>query len=459
MGAKRTSDKTPTPDPASQVAPVIERAPLPIVEVQGATHVVSYVNAAFCQLLGKKRSELMGHPFVEIVPGGQKCVPILNRVYETGEAVTLAQEIEAEPEPAHWLYAMWPTLDVNERPVGVIIQLTKTANFRQNATAINEALLISGLHQHTLAAEAEALNTRLAKEIAERKLAEAALHAANGRLANQAGELERLVAERTEKLRETVGELKEFSYSVAHTMRAPLQGMQGFARILLEEHSGQLAPQARGYLERIASSASRMDLLIQDVLNYTRVLEDDTFLTPVNLHQLVSDIIATYPDWQPPKAEIQIEGTLPRVFGHEGFLSQCIANLLSNAVKFVAPGVTPRVRIWAEDRAPSPSQSPWPPENGVGVEGWTGEGRAVRVWFENNGIGIKPGDRGRIFRMFERVNPANEFEGTGIGLTIARKAIQRMGGRIDFESEPGKGSKFWIELKKAPEPLGQAPEI
>ena len=75
----------------------------------------------------------------------------------------------------------------------------------------------------------------------------------------------------------------------------------------------------------------------------------------------------------------------------------------------------------------------------------------VRVWFENNGIGIAPKDRDRVFAMFEHLNPTDQFEGTGIGLTIVRKAVERMGGRIDFQSEPGKGSKFWIELKKAPE--------
>ena len=75
----------------------------------------------------------------------------------------------------------------------------------------------------------------------------------------------------------------------------------------------------------------------------------------------------------------------------------------------------------------------------------------VRIWFEDNGIGIATQDRSRVFRMFERINPAEQFDGTGMGLTIVRKAIQRLGGRINFESEIGKGSKFWIELRKAPD--------
>jgi signal transduction histidine kinase len=99
---------------------------------------------------------------------------------------------------------------------------------------------------------------------------------------------------------------------------------------------------------------------------------------------------------------------------------------LNNAVKFVAAGVQPRVRIWAEPRD-----------------------SYVRINFQDNGIGIGPENSTRIFRMFERIHPADEYEGTGIGLTIVRKAVERMGGKVDFESDTGQGSKFWLELPKS----------
>lgn len=322
---------------------------------------------------------------------------------------------------------------------GVLLQLTQT----------NEALLLSGLHQHELTEEAVKLNARLAQEIAERKLAEAALQSANEQLADQAGELERLVAERTEKLRQTVAELQEFSYSVAHDLRTPLRGMQGFASLLLKDHAKFLNPQALSYLERIATSASRMDSLIQDVLNYTRVSRGEALLVPVDLDVLVRDIIATYPDWHGRTVAIDVEGKLPLVLGHEGFLTQCVSNLLSNSIKFIGPGITPRVRIWAEDRSPDATQAPWPPANEKVAEGWATNGPVVRVWFEDNGRGILTQDHERVFRMFERINPIEEFEGTGVGLTIVRKALERMGGRVDFQSDAGKGSRFWFELKKA----------
>ncbi len=428
-GQIKKTKATPAPHLRSRAAPIIERAPLPSLEVQGSAHVVSYVNSAFCSLLGKTREELIGKSFAEIVPGGDKCVPVLDKVYQTGEAATLAQEADSEPNPTHWLYAIWPALNANERPVGVIIQLRKATDFRQHATAINEALLIAGLRQHQLAEVAERLNAQLKGEITERERTQSALQAAKDLLAAQAADLEVLVAERTEKLRETVGELEAFSYSVAHDMRAPLRGMQGYAQILLQEHASQLDAVARPYLERIANSASRMDVLIQDVLDYTRVVQADTQLKPVDLDRLVRDVVAIYPGWQPPLAAVHVQGSLPPVLGHEGFLTQCVSNLIGNAVKFVGRNATPVVRIWAESA-----------------------NSGVRVWFEDNGIGIAPKDHKRVFRMFEQINSRNEFEGTGMGLTIARKAAERMGGKIGFESELGKGSKFWIELPKAPPP-------
>ncbi len=177
MGAERTSGKTdPSPVLRSRSAPIIERAPLPIVELHGSTHAVSYVNSAFCSLLGRTRGELLGKSFAEIVPRGGECVPLLDRVYQTGEGLTHEQEADSEADPATWLYAMWPALDEpNERPVGVIIQLAKVANFRQNVTAINEALLIAGLRQQEAMEAEEKLNAQLQGEIVERKRAEEGL--------------------------------------------------------------------------------------------------------------------------------------------------------------------------------------------------------------------------------------------------------------------------------------------
>lgn len=291
------------------------------------------------------------------------------------------------------------------------------------------------------------------RDISERKRTEDTLRQAKDRLDNQAVELERLVAERTAQLQETVGELRAFSYSVSHDMRAPLRAMQSFASYLVEEYGSKLDEKGVNYLHQIMRSAVRLDRLIQDVLSYTGILHAQVPMGPVDLDRLVRDIIETYPNGQTPQARIQIKGTLPKVLGNEALLTQCVLNLLSNATKFVSPGITPRVEIWGEEREDAMSE-PESVECRASAGGFNlpcpraHHAPTVRIWFADNGIGIARENHERIFRMFERIHPPTEYEGTGIGLTIVRKAIQRMGAQGGFESELGKGTKFWIRLQK-----------
>jgi signal transduction histidine kinase len=139
---------------------------------------------------------------------------------------------------------------------------------------------------------------------------------------------------------------------------------------------------------------------------------------------LINEIVTTYPDLQPARCDIQVVGSLPRVQANAAALTQVISNLLDNAVKFAKPGAFPRVRIRAEE-----------------LDGW------VRLWFEDEGIGIDGRAHKRIFGIFESLHPHGAYEGTGIGLAIVRRAVERMAGKVGVQSEPGKGSRFWVELK------------
>lgn len=258
----------------------------------------------------------------------------------------------------------------------------------------------------------------------ERALSDQALRRSQAQLEEHAKTLEMRVDERTAKLQDIIADLESFSYSVSHDLRAPLRAMQSFALILREECGNEVGPVGKDYIRRIVTSAQRMDRLIQDILIFSRVARADLTLEPVDLDKLVRGIIESYPQFHASNADIEITGKLPVVLGNEASLTQCVSNLLGNAVKFMAPHVKPRIRIYSVE------------QDGV-----------ARVSFQDNGIGIEKDYQDRIFGIFQQLD--KNFEGTGIGLAIVKKAVERMEGRAGVESEPNKGSNFWLELKLA----------
>jgi two-component system, chemotaxis family, CheB/CheR fusion protein len=278
------------------------------------------------------------------------------------------------------------------------------------------------------------------RDITDRKQTHKALSQAKDKLARQAEELERTVNERTAHLRNAIGELEAFSYSISHDMRAPLRAMVGYATLALHEARNKLNPTVQEHMSRIIAAGNRLDRLIQDVLSYSRVMKDSIRLDALDLEAVIQAVIEQYSGLQSQQVDLHIERPLLPVLGHEAALTQCVANLLSNAIKFVPPGRVPRLRIWTEKRPPA---NPAPNHGGDSLE----SDSRVRIWFEDNGIGIPQSDLHRIFGMFVRVHALQEYEGTGIGLAIVRKAVERMGGEVGVESRLGQGSRFWFELK------------
>ena len=268
--------------------------------------------------------------------------------------------------------------------------------------------------------------TRTAAIAIQRSQSETALRQSEAMLAEHARELERRVAERTARLEETVAELEAFSYSVSHDMRAPLRAMQGYADALLKDYAPKLDEFGAHYLERIRKNAERLEQLVRDILAYSKVAKEEIELAPVPLDGVVRALLAHTPQLQPSAAKITIVDPLPTVLGHEAYLAQILGNLLGNAVKFVSPGTFPEVEIRTET-----------------------EGPEVKVSIVDNGIGIEPLHFDRIFQIFGRVYADKQFEGTGIGLSIVKKAVHRIGGTSGLESTLGKGSCFWFKLKRA----------
>ena len=240
----------------------------------------------------------------------------------------------------------------------------------------------------------------------------------------QATELEKRVAERTRELSEVNAELEGYVHSVSHDLRAPLRAVRGFGNLLIEEVGNRLEPTEREYLQRMVSASQRMDALMRDLLAYSRLAREDVAARPLDTRLVVreaQDMLQGELDER--KAVLEVAEPLQPVLGHHSTLVQAIANLLSNAAKFVAPGVQPRIRVRTEKR-----------------------GTLVRLWVEDNGIGIAPANHEKIFRVFERLNGVGTYPGTGIGLAIVRRAVDRMGGTSGVLSQTGAGSRFWIDL-------------
>jgi PAS domain S-box-containing protein len=272
-------------------------------------------------------------------------------------------------------------------------------------------------------------------DISESKRTEHSLAQVRAELQRTNKTLETIVAERTAKLRDAIAELHQVSYSMVHDMRAPLRAMRGFAELLESMDGEHPAPESREYLRRIVLAAERLDNLITDALNYTRVLDEELPMEAVDLHHLVTGLVETYPNLHADFAKISI-GELPVVLGNKSLLTQIFSNLLGNAVKFSRPGSKPEIRVWTERLC-----------------GTSYGTQCARIWVEDNGIGIPPASHERVFGIFQKFHP--EYPGTGIGLAIVKKAAERIGGSVGVESEEGKGSRFWVNLQIASKPTGE----
>jgi len=418
----------------------------------------------------------------QLISCQQACVVLFN--FERGEARILATSMNRGMEPPEGTIV--PI--ANFVPHEVLRQQGPSRYIKDIATLeyrppILERRLSEGMHSliavsllveteligelNLLANQPAAFNQE-DKEIAYEVANQLAIAIQQARLREQlqsyAAELEQRVIERTAALQEANTELEAFTYSVSHDLRAPLRAMQGFAQALLEDYPDRLDALGQDYAQRIVSAASRMDTLINELLAYSRLSRAELHLRPLSLTTAVEEALAQVEaEIQEKHALMRVEEPLLDVIGHRTTLVQVVANLLTNAIKFVAPGIQPQVRIWTEELPqaqehrstgareystyyllPSAELRSKPTTyHSLAPSNW------VRLWIEDNGIGIAPQYQQRIFRVFERLHGVDSYPGTGIGLAIARKGVERMGGRVGVESQTGQGSRFWIELPKA----------
>ena len=288
-----------------------------------------------------------------------------------------------------------------------------------------------------LAADFNALIASVADELAERRRAEVEAQALNSGLATK-------VAERTEELEAANRDLEAanrdleaanrdleaanrdleaFSYTVAHDLRAPLRAIDGFADILVSEHAAELSSAGIGHLNRVREAATRMQDLIRDLLEFSRLRCTELQRRPVELGPLVDRAVAALVA-DSPEREVKVTiGELPACSGDEPLLQHVIDNLLSNSWKFTRDQAAACVEVGSEVVAGTPA-----------------------YFVRDNGVGFNPTNAEKIFEVFQRAHSTEAFPGTGIGLASVRRIVLRHGGRVWADSQPGQGATFHFTI-------------
>lgn len=275
--------------------------------------------------------------------------------------------------------------------------------------------------------QVRSLATQLGTEIEQHRKTLDELTVAKSRLDEHAQDLERCVAERTAKLRESVRSLEGVLYHVAHDLRSPLRALSGFSVLLMESLGPRLNAEEKVSMEKIVSSSARMDRLILDLLAYGRLAHLNPLFKTTDISAVVGRVLGgLQKEIATTHAVVETAPHMLKARTDATLLVRAVEELLRNSLEFTAPEVQPRIRIWTESC-----------DSGV------------RLSVQDNGIGIDRSHQSRIFQVFERLHPSEDSGGTGIGLAMVAKTMQRLGGKAGVESEPGKGSRFWLELPQA----------
>lgn len=410
---------------------LFETSPFPTALIGSAAHSFVYANSAFLEVFESSNEDLLGKPFLEVLNHKEAGLLVLKEILANGRPKIYREQRLRQGNPVLCAYAMW-RVPADAVPAGVMIQIS-TSEIEEKTQAMSEALLLGAIRQQKFTEAAEDSNKLLETEIFKRTQTAERLHILQTEMKDKAGQLESLVKQRTIELTETNKQLESFVYAIAHDLRAPLRSIQGFSAILASEAQASMSEKAKDCTIRINKASQFMDALLIDLLTFSQISQQRLELSQVKLEAVIDSVLARIRAEHHDKC-IQEERTGPcsQVLAHETTLHQVIYNLASNALKFVQPNTTPLLRLRTELRP--------------GV---------VRLWVEDRGIGIASSHQSQLFQPFTRLN-GERYPGTGIGLAIVQKGVERMGGSVGLESILGEGSRFWIELKKAPETGAEA---
>ncbi|MDB6030895.1 MAG: Chemotaxis protein methyltransferase CheR [Verrucomicrobiales bacterium] len=318
----------------------------------------------------------------------------------------------------------------NQRIVqGIIAELRSVggwmgefSNRRKDGTHFTTLARITALES-----EGRKFSVCVQQDITEEKKKETALRSAEAQLRRHAQDLEQQVAQRTSNLKQTLQSLEGVCYTIAHDLRSPLRSIQSFTGIIRTDYAPQLDAEGRLYADKIVAAASRMDTLIHDLLEFARLTHAPLPVESLALSLELKEVLQHLDhEITHHNAAVVVQEPLPVVLANRVMLEQVLTNLMVNALKFVGPGTQPRIEIRGETA-----------------------GNLGKLYLKDNGIGIAAEHKERIFELFQRLHSNTAYPGTGVGLAIVRKGLERMNGRVSLESAPGEGSCFCIELPLA----------
>lgn len=306
----------------------------------------------------------------------------------------------------------WADWDQIREPINTLINsnntaVIETAYKRRDGKVIDVEISACGIE-----IEGQRYLYAATRDITQRKLQQQQIQDLNMNL-------EARVKQRTDELARAVRELEAFSYSVSHDLRAPLRALDGYARILREEEANQLSPQGRQMLERIWINAGRMGTLIDDILRFSHVSRYEFLRSDVDMNALARSVVQELQDTY-ARAEVSIEA-LPRINGDAAMLRQLWLNLIGNALKFSSKAEKPQVTIGT-----------------LQLQGIT------TFFVRDNGAGFNMAHSEKLFQVFQRMHREQDFPGTGAGLAIVSRIVERHGGRIWAEAQLDRGATFYF---------------
>ena len=238
-------------------------------------------------------------------------------------------------------------------------------------------------------------------------------------------ELEERVKQRTEELEFANKDMESFSYSVSHDLRAPLRAINGYTQILKEDFSQQLDEDGNRMLNNISYNAVKMDTLIGDLLEFSRLGKKDVNRVTIDMNELISAVLNELNKSTDHSAKFTIQEKLHSIYGDYGLITQVMVNLLSNGIKYSSKKENPAIEIVSTEQ----------------------DGEII-FSVKDNGVGFDMQYADKLFGVFQRLHAQNEFEGTGVGLSLVHRIIQKHGGRIWAEAKENEGANFRFALKK-----------